>query len=361
MGGLEDDEFEMDDIRLPWVLAHRGASGYRPEHTLAAYDLSVTLGADYIEPDLVSTRDGVLVVRHEPEIGTTTDVASRPEFADRRATKLLDGVPVTGWWVEDFTAAELSSLRAIERLPRIRPANTAHDGRYAAPTFADVLALREELSERHRRMVGIIPEIKHPTYLHEAGFEPEAATVELLGRFGLNRPDAPVWLQSFEVGSLVGLRSEHGYRARQLLLAEAGKAPYDLVAAGDPRTYADLFSPVGLAELAPWIDAIGPEKVLVLPRTEEDRLGPATTLVADAHSCGLLVCCWTFRAENHFLPADLRLAGEDGIVRRSGIGRAAEEVLAHLAAGVDGFFVDNTDIYAQVLKQGPSRTGPSID
>jgi glycerophosphoryl diester phosphodiesterase len=340
-----------DDVAGPLVLAHRGACGYRPEHTLAAYELSVAMGADYIEPDLVMTRDGVLVDRHEPEIGDTTDVARRPEFADRHVTKQLDGEAVSGWWVEDFTLEEFRSLRAIERLPTIRPGNTAYDGRWEVPTFEEVLELRVELSERHGRTIGIIPEIKHSTYLRAVGFDPEAATLDALERFGLNRPGAPVWIQSFEVSNLVALRRDYGYHGRSLLLAEAGEAPYDLVAAGERRSYADLFTPVGLSELAPWIDAIGPEKVMVIPRRRDNTLGDPTSLVADAHAECLLVMPWTFRAENHFLPSDLRLPNGEGVVVKSGLGRAQEELRAYLEAGIDGMFVDNTDLYVTARDQ----------
>ena len=337
--------------RPPLVLAHRGACGYRPEHTLAAYELSVAMGADYIEPDLVMTRDGVLVDRHEPEICGTTDVAARPEFADRRVTKLLDGAKVTGWWVEDFTFEELRSLRAIERLPSIRPGNTGYDGLWEVPTFEEVLVLRAELSERYGRTIGIIPEIKHSTYLRSLGFDPEAATLDAVERFGLNRAEAPVWIQSFEVSNLIALRRDYGYLGRSLLLAEDGEAPYDLIAGGDQRSYADLFTAEGLAELAPWIEAIGPEKVMVIPRRADNTLGEPTSLVADAHAQGLLVMPWTFRAENHFLPSDLRLPEVDGVVVKSAIGRAREEAWAYLEAGIDGLFADNTDVYVAARNQ----------
>jgi glycerophosphoryl diester phosphodiesterase len=331
--------------RPPLILAHRGASGYRPEHTLAAYELSVAMGADYIEPDLVMTRDGVLVDRHEPEIGTTTDVAHRAEFADRQRTKVLDGKAVSGWWVEDFTLDEFKTLRAIERLPTIRPANTAYDGQEEVPTFDELLELRVQLSEKYGREVGIVPEIKHSTYLRSLGFDPEAATVEAIERAGLNHRDAPLWIQSFELTNLIELREGYGYRAKQLLLGEAGCAPYDLIARGDPRTYADLYARESLEDLAGWIDAIGPEKIMVIPRNSENTMGEPTALVEDAHAAGLLVMPWTFRAENHFLPTDLRVPGPDGRTQKSGIGRAAEELIPHLEAGIDGFFCDNTEIY----------------
>ncbi|MFZ2504382.1 MAG: glycerophosphodiester phosphodiesterase family protein [Nocardioides sp.] len=331
--------------RLPLVLAHRGASGYRPEHTLAAYELSVAMGADYIEPDLVMTADGVLVDRHEPEIGSTTDVARRPEFADRRATKWLDGQEVTGWWAEDFTLAEFKTLRAIERLPTIRPGNTAYDGQQDVPTFEELLVLRERLSAEHGREIGIIPEIKHSTYLHALGFDPEAATMALVDRFGLNHRAAPLWIQSFEVGNLVRLREEFGYAAALVFLNEFGEAPYDFVAAGDPRTYADLLTADSLAHLAQWVDAIGPEKDFVIPRDAAGRLGQPTSLVDDAHRAGILVTPWTFRAENHFLPTDYRLPNAEGVVVKSDHGRAIDEALVYLEAGIDGMFCDNTDVF----------------
>ncbi len=329
----------------PLVLAHRGASGYRPEHTIAAYELSVAMGADYIEPDLVMTRDGVLVDRHEPEIGSTTDVASRPEYADRRRSKVLDGVAVEGWWAEDFTLDEFKSLRAIERLPKLRPGNTAHDGAYDVPTFEELLQLRERLSAEHGREIGIIPEIKHSTYLHALGFDPEAATMGLVERFGLNRHDAPLWIQSFEVGNLVRLREEFGYAGALVFLNEHGQAPYDLVARGDSRTYDDLLTAAELDRMAEWVDAIGPEKVFVIPRDAEGRLTEPTPLIADAHAAGLLVMPWTFRVENHFLPTDFRVAGPDGSVDPAAPGRAVAEALAFLEAGIDGMFCDQPDHY----------------
>src|SRR5690349_1151594 len=187
------------------VIGHRGTAGYRPEHTLASYELAARMGADFMEPDLVMTKDGVLVDRHEPEIGGTTDVAAHPEFADRRVTKQLDGKPVTGWWVEDFTLAELKTLRAEERLPTVRTESASYDGQFEVPTLSEVLALRQQLSTQTGRTIGVIPEIKHSTFLHEAGFDPEVAVVEELEAFGLNRPNAAVWVQSFELTPLVRL------------------------------------------------------------------------------------------------------------------------------------------------------------
>ena len=228
---------------MPLVIGHRGASGYRPEHTLAAYELAARMGADYIEPDLVTTSDGVLVARHEPEIGGTTDVADHPEFADRWTTKTIDGVACTGWFTEDLTLAELKTLRARERIPAVRQPNTLYDGRFEVPTFTEVLELRERLSDELHREIGVYPETKHPSYFAALGRPLEPALVRALTDAGLNRSDAPVFVQSFETGNLQGLGRTLEVRLVQLVGAQG--APADLVAAGDPRTYADLVTPGG--------------------------------------------------------------------------------------------------------------------
>jgi glycerophosphoryl diester phosphodiesterase len=330
----------------PLVIAHRGASGYRPEHTTAAYELAVAMGADYIEPDLVMTRDGVLVDRHEPEISGTTDVADHPEFADRRTTKVLDGVATTGWFTEDFTLAELKTLRAKERLPQIRQENTLYDGRYTVPTFAEVLALREKLSREYGRPVGIIPEIKHSTYFHARGLDPEAALMKLVRQYSLNRADAPLWVQSFELTNLVALRDKFGYRAQEVFLASGSGAPYDLQSSGDPRTYADLLTPKGLRGLARTVDGIGPDKDLVVARRADGSLGAPTGLVAAAHAAGLVVTPYTFRAENAFLPTDYRVGSNP-----ADFGHAVDEDVAFMRAGVDGLFCDQPDICVTARKE----------
>ena len=330
----------------PLVLAHRGASGYRPEHTIAAYELAVAMGADYIEPDLVMTRDGVLVDRHEPEISGTTDVAAHPEFAARRTTKVLDGVSTTGWFTEDFTVAELKTLRAVERLPAVRQENTLYDGRYQVPTFEEVLRVRERLSKEYGREIGIIPELKHSTYFHAAGLNPERALMDAVSRHHLNRPNAPLWVQSFELTNLVALREEYRYRANSVFLTSAAGAPYDLVAAHDPRTYRDLMTPSGLASVSRWVDGIGPDKSLVIPRRADGTLGSPTRLVADAHAAGLKVTPYTFRAENTFLPVDYRVG-----TNPADFGRAIDEVVAFLRTGVDGVFCDQPDICVTARKE----------
>jgi glycerophosphoryl diester phosphodiesterase len=328
-----------DAVRVaePLVIAHRGASGYRPEHTLAAYRLAIRQGADYVEPDLVSTKDGVLVARHENEISGTTDVADRPEFAARKTVKVVDGVPLEGWFTEDFTVAELRTLRAVERIPDLRPRNTRFDGRYRVPTLQQVIDLVRRESARAGRPVGIYPETKHPTYFDSVGLSLEEPLVRTLRANKLDRPRAHVFIQSFETTNLRELDRVVRMPLVQLFGNKA-TAPYDLVAAGTPRTYGELASPAGLAEIATYADGVGPEKGYVIPRNADGTLGEPTTFVDDAHDAGLLVHAYTFRAENFFLPTDYR-SGSDP----AAYGDYAGEVTAFLAAGLDGLFADHPD------------------
>ncbi|WP_052466816.1 glycerophosphodiester phosphodiesterase [Mobilicoccus massiliensis] len=325
----------------PLVVAHRGASGYRPEHTVSAYELAVAMGADYIEPDLVMTKDGVLVDRHEPEISGTTDVAAHPEFASRKTTKNVDGTDVTGWFTEDFTLAELKTLRAKERLPKVRQHNTVYDGRDEVPTFEEVLELRERLSKKYGRAIGVIPEIKHSTYFHDKGLNPEKPFVELVRKHRLNSKRAHIWLQSFEITNLKSVRTM-GYRGRSTFLAWTGDGkydgPYDLISKGDTRKYRDWMTPKGLAEISRFADGIGPEKFFVIPKKADGTLGAPTTLVADAHRVGLKVIPWTFRNENQFMAKDF-WNGTDPNAH----GKAIEEQVVYLRTGLDGLFTDNPD------------------
>jgi glycerophosphoryl diester phosphodiesterase len=297
----------------PIVIAHRGASGERPEHTLAAYELGARQGADYIEPDLVSTRDGELVARHENEISGTTDVASRPEFAHRRATKTIDGKELTGWFTEDFTLAELKTLRAKERIPELRPANTEYDGRLEIPTFQEVIDLAQRLS------VGIYPETKHPTYHRSIGLPVEPGLVAALRRNGLDGTGAKVFVQSFEAGNLRTLRAELSVPLVQLL----------------PLSAAALATPDGLRAIAEYADAVGPAKAHIVPRDEAGASLAPTRFVEDAHRANLQVHPYTFRRENSFLPAELR-AGDDPAAP----GDLEAELRQFFSLGVDGVFAD---------------------
>ncbi len=319
------------------VIGHRGASGYRPEHTLASYELAARMGADFIEPDLVSTKDGILVARHENEISTTTDVASRPEFADRRTTKTVDDIVLTGWFTEDFTLAELKTLRAIERIPLVREENTLYDGLYEVPTLTEVLALRARLSRELGRTIGVYPETKHPTYFDGIGLSLEEPLVRELAAVDLDDSDDPVFVQSFETANLRQLDAE-GVEVPLVQLLSATGQPYDLTAAGDARTYADISSAAGLAGIATYADGVGPEKAQIVPRTATGASGTPTALVADAHAVGLLVHPYTFRNENTFLPLELRRG-----VAPDDYGLALAEQQQFWALGVDGLFTDNPD------------------
>ncbi len=274
------------------IIAHRGASGERPEHTLAAYELGIDQGADFIEPDLVATKDGVLVARHENEISETTDVADRPEFADRRATKLIDGQEFTGWFTEDFTLAELRTLRARERLPQLRPANTAFDGLYQVPTLAEIIALVRAKEAETGRAIGLYPEIKHPTYFIGQGHDLATMLVEELHEAGYRGEDAKVFIQCFEVGPLVRLDGMTEIPLVQLVAADFGPADQP------GRLYADMLGEEGLAKIATYADGIGADwRLLLSPFNGSD-----TGLVARAHEAGLLVHAWTLRQEAAFLP-----------------------------------------------------------
>jgi glycerophosphoryl diester phosphodiesterase len=323
----------------PTVVGHRGASAYRPEHTLASYDLAARMGADVIEPDLVSTSDGQLVVRHENEISGTTDVASHPEFADRKATKTVDGVVLTGWFTEDFTLAELKTLRAVERLPDLRQESTVFDGRFEVPTFEEVLDEREDLSRELHRRIGIIPEIKHSTYFRGIGLPMEAKVVAALKAHHLNRPDGEATVQSFELTNLKDLRTRYGLRADSVFLTSPTGAPADLVAAGDPRTYADLLTPASLRTISRYVTDLGPSLDQVIPRKADGTLGTPSRLVADAHRAGLDVVPYTLRPENSFLPVDYR-TGTDP----AAYGRVLDLGVAYFATGIDGLFTDAPDL-----------------
>jgi len=331
----------------PIVIGHRGASGYRPEHTLASYQLAAELGADYVEPDLVSTKDGALVARHENEISGTTDVATHPEFAGRKATKVIDGVTLTGWFTEDFTLAELKTLRAKERIPAIRPANTAFDGLYEIPTLQEIIDLAK------REGVGIYPETKHPSYFDSIGLSLEESLVAILNANGYTHPNDPVFIQSFETANLRQLRTMTKLPLIQLI-GGSGK-PYDFVASGDARTYADLVTPAGLKQIATYADGIGPDKNLLIPLDATRHLLAPTSVVADAHRAHLLVHPYTFRRENNFLPEDFRQGNPTSPVYLQATGDLPAELTLFFRLGVDGLFTDNADVAVAVRERLTGR------
>ncbi len=296
------------------IIAHRGASGHRPEHTIASYTLAIAMGADVIEPDLVATRDGILVARHENEIGGTTDVADK--FASRKTTKQIDGQPVSGWFTEDLTLAELKMLRAKERLPF---RSHDYDGQFQVPTFEEVLTLAEARSRETGRPIAVYPETKHPTYFRSIGLPLEQRLVDILTKHDKTRKTDAVFIQSFEPSSLQMLRPMTKVRLVQLL---------DLGA--------DV-SPARLAEIATYADGIGPNTRLVIPANPDRTLRPPTTLVEDAHRAGLFVHVWTLRSEPEFLSPTYE-------------GHPEREYLDYARLGVDGIFGDFPDVAAAALR-----------
>src|SRR4051794_4576107 len=323
----------------PTIYGHRGAAGYRPEHTLASYRLGARMGADYIEPDLVSTKDHVLVARHEPAIGATTDVANHPEFASRRTTKVIDGVTFANdWFTEDFTLAELKTLRAKERLPDVRQRNTIYNGRYTIPTFQEVIDVRDQLSRELHRQVGLVPELKHSTYFRSIGLPLEEPFVQTLRRNHIDHRGGKVTVQSFEVGNLKALnRQLPGVPLVQLFDAKPNR-PGDVLAAGGTLTYGDMATPPGLRDVARYADVASPSKDYIIPRDASGRSLAPTTFIRDAHAAGLEVVAYTFRNENTFLPLELRLGANP-----ADYGNAIAEYQQFFALGIDGVFSDNPD------------------
>ncbi|MFF3536668.1 glycerophosphodiester phosphodiesterase [Streptomyces sp. NPDC002466] len=325
------------DLPVPTVIGHRGASGYRPEHTLGSYQLALDMGAHVIEQDLVPTKDGHLVCRHENDITATTDVSEHPEFASRRTTKKVDGVPLTGWFTEDFTLAELKTLRAKERIPGTRQENTLYDGRWEVPTFEEVLRWADREGRRRGEPVWLYVETKHSTYFRGLGLGLEEPLAKLLRRHNRHRAHSPLILQSFEPGSIQRL-ARLVSTPRVVLLSGAGERPWDFVTSGDPRTVADLVKPEGLKWMASFAQGIGPTLDLIIPKDASGRLTEPTSLVKDAHAQGLVLHPYTMRNENTFLPADFR-RGTDP----AAYGDAFGALRTYFGTGIDGIFSDNPD------------------
>ncbi|MFF3754272.1 glycerophosphodiester phosphodiesterase [Streptomyces sp. NPDC002018] len=336
-GGSGGHHPSRPELPVPTIVGHRGASGYRPEHTLGSYQHALDLGAHVIEQDLVPTKDGHLVCRHENDITGTTDVADHPEFASRRTTKSVDGVSLTGWFTEDFTLAELKTLRAKERIPGTRQHSTVYDGRWEIPTFEEVLRWADEQGRRLGRRIWLYTETKHPTYFRGLGLGLEEPLAKLLRRYGRDRQDSAIFLQSFEPTSMRRLAKLVG-SPRVVLLSGAGTRPWDFEATGDPRTVDDLVKPEGLKWIASFAQGLGPTLDLVIPKDASGRLTRPTTLVRDAHAKGLILHPYTMRNENSFLPAEFR-RGTDP----NAYGDAFGAFRAYFATGIDGIFTDNPD------------------
>lgn len=359
-GGSDSPSYPTLSGDTPLVIGHRGASGYRPDHTLESYKLAIDMGADFIEPDLVATKDGVLVARHEPNITGTTDVATRPEFASRKTTKNVDGVNEEGWFVSDFTLAELKTLRAVQPLS---DRDQSYNGKFQIPTFEEVLDLAKAEGTKAGRTVGVYPETKHPTYHAKLGLPLEDRLLAVLAKYGYTTKASPVIVQSFEVSNLKYLRTKTQVRLVQLVDANDVNAdgsmdltapydkPYDFAVAGDSRTFASLLTPAGLKEIKTYADGIGPWKPYLIPSKqvdankdgkpddlngdgkidERDRvMMPATSVVKDAHAAGLFVHAYTFRNEAKRLASDFK-------------GDPKAEYKLFFNLGVDGVFSDFTD------------------
>jgi glycerophosphoryl diester phosphodiesterase len=329
------------------VIGHRGASALRPEHTLASYGKAIADGADFIEPDLVMTRDGVMVARHENEIGGTTDVATHAEFAARKTTKTVDGNQVTGWFTEDFTLAELKTLRARERLPQYR--STAFDGEFQIPTLDEIIDFVASESATQGRVIGIIPEIKHGTYFQHLGLPMEDRLLQVLNAHAYTRT-APVEIQSFEISNLRYLRTKLGRQHPNIrllqLMDDEGEQPYDVIAAGHSLTYAQMMTPTGLHDIASYADAIGPSIRSIIPLDADGKLGKPSQLVHDAHKAGLEVHPYTFRPENVFQAKDFWHGSDQKTFNEAG---SIAEMHAYLDAGVDAFFTDDPAIGRKAL------------
>ncbi len=324
------------------VIGHRGASALRPEHTLASYAKAIADGADYVEPDLVMTKDGVPVARHENEIGTTTDVASHPEFAARKTTKTIDGHSVTGWFTEDFTLAELKTLRARERLPDYR--GTHYDGDFQIPTFDEIIDFVAAEAATRGRVIGIIPEIKHGTYFQKIGLPMEDRVLAIIAAHRYTQ-HAPVEIQSFEIANLRYLHGKLGKRHPNIrllqLIDDLPEQPYDVTSASGKLSYGDMVTPAGLREIAGYADAIGPNIRSIIPLKADGSLGTPTSLVHDAHAAGLEVHPYTFRPENHFQARNFWQGSDPKTFNEAG---SIAEIRAYLAAGVDAFFTDDPAI-----------------
>lgn len=330
--------------QAPLVIGHRGACGYRPEHTLASYELAIEMGADFIEPDLVSTKDGVLIARHENELSLTTDVAAK--FPERRTKKTVDGKAVEGWFSEDFTFAEIKTLRAKQAREK---RSVAWDGVYDIPTFVEVIELVRRKSAETGRVVGLYPETKHPTYFDSIGLSLEEPLVETLKRYGYTAKDSPVFIQSFETQNLKDLNAMIDVRLVQLF-DDFIERPFDLVARGDGRNYAELMTPISLKEIAQYADGIGPWKRTIVLENVDKTLKPPNSLIADAHAAGLFVHAYTFRDEPETLAPEYA-------------GDPLKEYEQFYALGLDGLFTDFPDtavraralLAARLAAQEPSE------
>lgn len=328
----------------PTIIGHRGASGYRPEHTRAAYELAFALGADSVEPDIVATRDGVLVLRHENEISGTTDVASRPEFAERRATKSIDGTSLTGWFTEDFTWDELSTLRARERIPAVRASSATFDGRYPILRLRDLFPIVDAASEAGGPARGMVAEIKHATYFESIGLPLDELFAAEVSAAGWNAGDGRLTVESFEP-SFLGKVKASGVRSKRIFLLEAKGKPFDQVGlqGAGALSYSDYLTPSGLYDLARQVDGVSVDKSRIFDLDPHGDVLGASDIVDDAHAAGLEIFTWTLRPENRFLAKSFRRGR-----LKAHFGNWQSEFHLIMATGIDAVFTDHPDLAVAV-------------
>lgn len=344
--------------QLPQILVvgHRGASALRPEHTLEAYQKAIDDGADFIEPDLVSTKDGVLIARHENEISGTTNVASLPEFSDRKTTKIIDGVTFEGWFTEDFSLKELQQLKARERIPQYRPANQQYNDLYRIPTLEQIIELAEAHYKKTGKIIGLYIETKHPTFFQKQNLAMEDTLLKTLAKYKYSRDIAPIYLQSFEVGNLKYLKNQldlhKSVKHAQLiqLYDNKSKKPADYDDQNISTTYADMATIDGLKAIAKYADGVGPWKETYIFE-DKDTLKKPTSFIKDAHQAGLKVHPYTFRPENNFLPASLKCSIDPAKAAERCLTGAIKELQLYFKAGVDGVFADDPAIARQAVKE----------
>ncbi|WP_332606126.1 glycerophosphodiester phosphodiesterase [Acinetobacter sp. ESBL14] len=366
LAGCNDDNNNQSNTTQPeyqlpkiLVIGHRGASALRPEHTLASYQKAIDDGADFIEPDLVSTKDGVLVARHENEIGGTTNVSTLPQFADRKKSKVIDGVTLEGWFTEDFTLKELQQLKARERIPQFRPDNQKYNDLYTIPTLEQIIELAEAHYKKTGKIIGLYIETKHPTYFQQQNLAMEDALLKTLSKYQYSRDIAPIYLQSFEVGNLKYLKSQLDLHksvkhAQLIQLYDAPEAkPADYVAQNNPKTYADLATAQGLKDVSSYANGVGPWKVYVF---KDAAMTQTTSFIADAHKVNLKVHPYTFRPENNFLPDTLKCSADVTKAAERCPTGSLKEMQLYFKAGVDGVFTDDPALGRQAVQTYQATT-----
>ena len=332
------------------IVGHRGASALRPEHTLASYQKAIDDGADFIEPDLVSTKDGFLIARHENEISETTNVSSLAQFAQRKTNKNIDGQQLTGWFTEDFTLSEITqNIKARERIPQIRSANTQYNDQFTIPTLDQIIELAEAHYKKTGKIIGLYIETKHPTYFQKQGLSLEDPLLKTLAKYQYTREIAPIYLQSFEVSNLQYMKQQLSQNkslkhAKIIQLFDSpSSSPADFIASGNKKTYLDLAMPIGLKQVASYADGVGPSKTYIFSNSDQNT---TTSFVQDAHAAGLKVHPYTLRPENNFLPEYLRC--NNNLAERCESG-ALKEYERFFKAGVDGVFTDDPKLGKQAL------------